>query len=135
ILGPARPPACGDATPMLAPSFAASATPAAPAGAPVFCARGLTKVYRMGEVSVPALDGIDLDLYGGELVVLLGPSGSGKSTLLNILGGLDAPTAGSVHFLDHDLTGATEEGLTRYRREHVGFVLAVHKLISRVNAR
>jgi putative ABC transport system ATP-binding protein len=89
----------------------------------------------MGEVSVPALDGIDLDLYGGELVVLLGPSGSGKSTLLNILGGLDAPTSGSVHFLDHELTGATEEGLTRYRREHVGFVFQFYNLIPSLTAR
>jgi putative ABC transport system ATP-binding protein len=103
--------------------------------APVFRARGLTKVYRMGEVEVPALDGIDLDLFGGELVVLLGPSGSGKSTLLNILGGLDAPTAGSVWFLDHQLTGATEEGLTRYRREHVGFVFQFYNLIPSLTAR
>jgi ABC-type glutathione transport system ATPase component len=72
----------------------------------VFQTRGLTKIYRMGEVEVPALRGIDLDLYSGELMVLLGASGSGKSTLLNILGGLDVPTAGTVRFLDHDLTKA-----------------------------
>ena len=75
--------------------------------ATVFRARGLTKVYRMGEVEVQALRGIDLELYRGELVVLLGPSGSGKSTLLNILGGLDAPTRGEVRYLDHQLTGAS----------------------------
>ena len=74
----------------------------------VFRAKGLTKSYRMGEVEVRALRGIDLDLYRGELVVLLGPSGSGKSTLLNILGGLDAPSSGDVWYLDHRLTGATE---------------------------
>ena len=88
----------------------------------VFVARGLTKVYHMGEVEVQALRGIDLTLYRGELVVLLGPSGSGKSTLLNILGGLDAPSGGEVYYLDHKLTGATEAALTRFRREHVGFV-------------
>jgi putative ABC transport system ATP-binding protein len=102
---------------------------------PVFRARGLTKVYRMGDVEVPALQAVDLDLYPGELVVLLGPSGSGKSTLLNILGGLDAPTSGSVRFLDHDLTGASPEELTRYRREHVGFVFQFYNLIPSLTAR
>ena len=79
----------------------------------VFEARGLSKVYRMGEVEVHALRGVDLDLYRGELVVLLGPSGSGKSTLLNILGGLDVPTAGTVRFRDHDLTAADEARAAR----------------------
>jgi putative ABC transport system ATP-binding protein len=102
---------------------------------PVFQARGLTKVYRMGDVEVPALQAVDLDLYPGELVVFLGPSGSGKSTLLNILGGLDAPTSGSVRFLDHDLTGASAEELTRYRREHVGFVFQFYNLIPSLTAR
>jgi putative ABC transport system ATP-binding protein len=101
----------------------------------VFRARGLTKTYRMGEVLVEALRGIDLELYRGELVVLLGPSGSGKSTLLNILGGLDAPTSGEVHYLDHKLTGATEAELTRFRREHVGFVFQFYNLIPSLTAR
>ena len=101
----------------------------------VFRARGLTKTYRMGEVLVQALRGIDLELYRGELVVLLGPSGSGKSTLLNILGGLDAPTSGEVHYLDHKLTGATEAELTRFRREHVGFVFQFYNLIPSLTAR
>jgi putative ABC transport system ATP-binding protein len=102
---------------------------------PVFVARGLTKVYRMGEVEVHALRGIDLSLYRGELVVLLGPSGSGKSTLLNILGGLDAPTGGEVRYLDHLLTGASETELTRFRREHVGFVFQFYNLIPSLTAR
>ncbi|HSK77008.1 MAG TPA: ABC transporter ATP-binding protein [Thermoanaerobaculia bacterium] len=89
----------------------------------------------MGEVEVPALRSVDLDLYAGEFVVLLGPSGSGKSTLLNILGGLDAPTSGNVRFLDHDLTGASSEELTRYRREHVGFVFQFYNLIPSLTAR
>ena len=108
---------------------------AAPAGEPVFRARGLTKTYRMGEVEVPALQSVDLDLAAGEFVVLLGPSGSGKSTLLNILGGLDAPTSGTVRFLDHELTQADQEALTRYRREHVGFVFQFYNLIPSLTAR
>ncbi len=101
----------------------------------IFVAHGLTKVYRMGEVEVPALRNIDLALYRGELVVLLGPSGSGKSTLLNILGGLDAPSSGEVCYLDHKLTGATEAELTRFRREHVGFVFQFYNLIPSLTAR
>ena len=100
----------------------------------VFHAVGLTKLYRMGEITVEALGGIDLDLYRGELVVLLGPSGSGKSTLLNILGGLEAPTSGTVQFLDHDLTTDDDEALTRYRREHVGFVFQFYNLIPSLTA-
>jgi putative ABC transport system ATP-binding protein len=106
-----------------------------PSTVPAFVARGLTKVYRMGEVEVHALRGVDLDLYPGEFVVLLGPSGSGKSTLLNIFGGLDVPTAGTVHYLDHDLTAAGESALTRYRREHVGFVFQFYNLIPSLTAR
>lgn len=101
----------------------------------IFVARGLTKIYRMGEVEVHALRGIDLTLYKGELVVLLGPSGSGKSTLLNILGGLDAPSGGEVRYLDHALTGASEAELTRFRREHVGFVFQFYNLIPSLTAR
>jgi putative ABC transport system ATP-binding protein len=101
----------------------------------VFEARGLEKVYRMGEVEVAALRGVDLDLYDGELVVVLGPSGSGKSTLLNVLGGLDAPTAGKVRWRDHDLTRADDALLTRYRRDHVGFVFQFYNLVPSLTAR
>jgi putative ABC transport system ATP-binding protein len=101
----------------------------------VFRARGLTKTYLMGEVRVPALQGVDLDLFKGEFVVILGPSGSGKSTLLNILGGLDAPTGGVVRFRDHDLVGAGDRALTAYRREHVGFVFQFYNLIPSLTAR
>jgi putative ABC transport system ATP-binding protein len=101
----------------------------------VFRARGLTKVYGMGEVQVQALRGIDLDLYAGELVVLLGPSGSGKSTLLNILGGLDAASGGEVFYHEHDLTRADDRSLTQYRREHVGFVFQFYNLIPSLTAR
>jgi putative ABC transport system ATP-binding protein len=102
---------------------------------PVFEARGVSKVYRMGDVAVYALRDVDLDLFRGELVVLLGPSGSGKSTLLNILGGLDVPSSGSVNFLQHDLTVDDEEHLTNYRREHVGFVFQFYNLIPSLTAR
>jgi putative ABC transport system ATP-binding protein len=101
----------------------------------VFEARGITKVYQIGEVQVHALRGVDLDLYNGEFVVLLGPSGSGKSTLLNILGGLDVPTGGSVRFRDHDLTADDDATLTRYRRERVGFVFQFYNLIPSLTAR
>ena len=104
-------------------------------GEAVFRAVGLSKVYRMGEVEVAALQGVDLELFRRELVVLLGPSGSGKSTLLNILGGLDTPSSGSVHFLDHDLSSDEDEALTRYRREHVGFVFQFYNLIPSLTAR
>jgi putative ABC transport system ATP-binding protein len=104
-------------------------------GGAVFRARGLSKVYRMGEVAVYALRSVDLDLYRGEFVVLLGPSGSGKSTLLNILGGLDVPSHGTVWFLDHDLTVDDDAELTRFRREHVGFVFQFYNLIPSLTAR
>jgi putative ABC transport system ATP-binding protein len=97
-------------------------------------ARDLTKIYRTGEVEVHALRGANLDLYEGELVVILGPSGSGKSTLLNIIGGLDTATAGTVRFRDHQLTGADESALTRYRRDHVGFVFQFYNLIPSLTA-
>ena len=102
---------------------------------PVFTARALTKVYRMGESEVHALRGVNLEIGAGEFIVLLGPSGSGKSTLLNILGGLDTPTTGDVRFLEHQLTGADEAELTRYRREHVGFVFQFYNLIPALTAR
>ncbi len=100
----------------------------------VFHARDLTKVYEMGLVKVHALRGIDLDLFTGEMVVLVGPSGSGKSTLLNILGGLDTATSGYVTYHDHDLTKATERELTEYRRFHVGFVFQFYNLIPSLTA-
>ena len=101
----------------------------------VFHTKDVTKTYMMGEVRVNALHGINLNIHSGELVVLLGPSGSGKSTLLNILGGLDTPTDGLVHFKDQDLFGSDEERLTLCRREHVGFVFQFYNLIPSLTAR
>jgi putative ABC transport system ATP-binding protein len=101
----------------------------------VFRVERLTKVYHMGEVDVHALRGVDLDLYAGELMVLLGPSGSGKSTLLNILGGLDTASGGHVYYRDRELTHATEKQLTDYRRHHVGFVFQFYNLMPSLTAR
>jgi len=97
-------------------------------------ARGLGKVYRMGEVQVPALRGVDLALNEGELLVILGPSGSGKSTLLNILGGLDTASEGTLEFDGATLRGDDDDHLTRYRREHVGFVFQFYNLIPSLTA-
>jgi putative ABC transport system ATP-binding protein len=105
------------------------------ATSPIFVGRGLTKVYQAGEQTVHALRGVDLDIYLGEFIVLLGPSGSGKSTLLNILGGLDTPTAGIARWGDHDLAQADEAARTRFRREHVGFVFQFYNLIPSLTAR
>nr|WP_246525745.1 ABC transporter ATP-binding protein [Thalassovita aquimarina] len=102
---------------------------------PAFDAKGLTKVYGEGSAAVHALRGVDLTIPEGEFVVLLGPSGSGKSTLLNILGGLDRPTEGSVHFEDKSLTDMNDAELTRYRRDHVGFVFQFYNLMPSLNAR
>ena len=117
-------------------STASTATTTLPANQnAVFSARDVTKVYHMGEVDIHALRGVDLELYEGELVVLLGPSGSGKSTLLNILGGLDIPSSGTVRYRDIDLTHESDTGLTRYRRRHVGFVFQFYNLIPSLTAR
>jgi putative ABC transport system ATP-binding protein len=110
-------------------------SPGPAASRPVFTVEGLTKVYTMGEVEVPALRHVDLVLDEGEFVVLLGPSGSGKSTLLNILGGLDVPTSGRVLYRDQELTTADESALTEYRRHHVGFVFQFYNLIPSLTAR
>ncbi|HLT02207.1 MAG TPA: ABC transporter ATP-binding protein [Geminicoccaceae bacterium] len=101
----------------------------------MFQVRGLCKAYRTGEVEVHALRDVDLDIDRGEFIVLLGASGSGKSTLLNILGGLDVPTSGTVRFAGRDLSEAGEAELTRYRREHVGFVFQFYNLIPSLTVR
>ncbi|MES1205481.1 MAG: ABC transporter ATP-binding protein [Pseudomonadota bacterium] len=101
----------------------------------VLACTNLRKTYRMGEVDVRALDGVDFTLWAGELLVLLGPSGSGKSTLLNILGGLDVATSGQVVFDGRDITDADEDELTQYRRHNVGFVFQFYNLIPSLTAR
>ena len=103
--------------------------------APVFVAHHVSKSYGTGAARVDALRGVDLEVRGGEFIVMLGPSGSGKSTLLNILGGLDVATEGTLRFRDHALDGAGEVALTRYRRDHVGFVFQFYNLIPSLTAR
>ncbi len=102
---------------------------------PVLSMRDLSKTYGSGATAVHALRHVDLDVASGEFIVLLGASGSGKSTLLNILGGLDRPSSGEVRFLDHRLTDASDDELTRYRREHVGFVFQFYNLIPSLTVR
>jgi len=96
--------------------------------------KALTKIYRMGEVEVRALDAVDFEAMQGEFMVILGPSGSGKSTFLNIVGGLDTATSGEAWFRDHQLTGASERALTRYRRDHVGFIFQFYNLVPSLTA-
>ncbi len=102
---------------------------------PVFRTRGLAKVYRTGAVDVQALRGVDFEAWAGEFIVILGPSGSGKSTFLNIIGGLDSATSGEAWFEDHDLVHASEAALTRYRRDHVGFIFQFYNLVPSLTAR
>ena len=121
---------------ILSPPDASDASPVGSLeGEVVFRARGVTKVYHMGEVDVHALRGVDLELGESEFTVLLGPSGSGKSTLLNILGGLDVPSDGQVFYRGGELTAAGDRELTRYRRHHVGFVFQFYNLIPSLTAR
>ncbi|TAG28889.1 MAG: ABC transporter ATP-binding protein [Verrucomicrobia bacterium] len=105
------------------------------AGPAIFQVAGLTKTYGQGGAAVRALHGVDIQLYAGELVVLLGASGSGKSTLLNLLGGLDQPSSGSLVYRGWDLARADEAGITRYRRDVVGFVFQFYNLIPSLTAR
>ncbi|MEO0947831.1 MAG: ABC transporter ATP-binding protein [Cyanobacteria bacterium J06641_5] len=102
---------------------------------PIYALSQVSKTYQVGEVEVRALRAVNLELFEGEFVVLLGPSGSGKSTLLNILGGLDVPSGGEVYFRDRLLTAASEAALTNFRRHHVGFVFQFYNLIPSLTAR
>ena len=100
----------------------------------IFRVHRLTKIYASGEVEVRALAGVDLEIWKGEMVVLLGPSGSGKSTLLNIMGGLDRATSGDVLFKQQNLTKLEDRALTLYRRDHVGFVFQFYNLLPGLTA-
>jgi putative ABC transport system ATP-binding protein len=112
-----------------------SAAPSVAKGEPLLRTSGLSKTYDMGELKVVALDKVDFSANAGEFIVILGPSGSGKSTFLNLIGGLDTATSGEAWFQDHQLTGAREAALTRYRRDHVGFVFQFYNLVPSLTAR
>ena len=101
---------------------------------PLYRGSGISKIYRMGEVEVPALVGVDLEVTKGEVLVILGPSGSGKSTLLHMLGGIDVPSSGSVRFRDEELTALSPAELTLFRRRHVGFVFQFYNLVPSLTA-
>lgn len=101
---------------------------------PIFNINKLSKIYQTGEVEVRALNEVDMKIYEGEMIVLLGPSGSGKSTFLNIIGGLDQASSGVVKFKDEELTSYSESQLTRFRRDHVGFVFQFYNLIPSLTA-
>ena len=100
----------------------------------IVSARSVSKVYRMGEVDVPALRDASLDVADGEFLIIVGPSGSGKSTLLNLIGGMDRPTSGEVWFLDQELSAASDRELTLYRRRQVGFIFQFYNLVPTLTA-
>ncbi|MDT9547515.1 MAG: ABC transporter ATP-binding protein [Chlorobium sp.] len=101
---------------------------------PLLRLSGVSKSYTMGEVVVDALKGVSLDIFSGELAVMLGASGSGKSTLLNIIGGLDVASGGEIFFHGKEMTAASELELTSYRRHAVGFVFQFYNLIASLTA-
>ncbi len=120
---------------IVANQISSGAEPGSGVSARVFHTKGITKIYRTGAVEVHALRGVTAELFAGEFTVLLGASGSGKSTLLNILGGLDHASGGQAWFRDQELTAMTDRGLTRYRRDHVGFVFQFYNLVPSLTAR
>jgi len=100
----------------------------------IISVRSVSKIYRMGEVDVPALRDASLDIYDGEFLIIVGPSGSGKSTLLNLIGGMDRPTSGRLRYLDRDLSNATDRELTLFRRSEVGFIFQFYNLVPTLTA-
>lgn len=104
-------------------------------GPPLVRLEHVSKIYRMGQVEVPALQDVDLEVRRGEFVVILGPSGSGKTTILNMVGGIDVPTSGRVLVSDVDIASYTDAQLTAYRRDHVGFIFQFFNLIPTLTAR
>lgn len=109
-------------------------TQPAPGRETAFVGDDLRKIYVTGETEVHALRGVDLEIFAGEILVLLGPSGSGKSTLLNIVGGLDRPTSGRLWYRDTQLTSLDDADLTRFRRKNIGFIFQFYNLIPSLTA-
>ena len=100
----------------------------------IISVQSVSKVYRMGEVDVPALRDANLDILDGEFLIIVGPSGSGKSTLLNLIGGMDRPSSGRLRFLDRDLSNASDYELTLFRRREVGFIFQFYNLVPTLTA-
>jgi putative ABC transport system ATP-binding protein len=101
---------------------------------PIISLRGVSRVYQMGHVLVPALDGVDLDVHDGEFVAIVGPSGSGKSTMMHILGCLDRPTAGTYALAGTAIDSLDDDGLARLRSRTIGFVFQSYNLLPRTTA-
>ena len=101
---------------------------------PFVSLKNVQKIYRMGEVEIRAVDGMDFDIWKGEFVVIVGPSGAGKTTVLNILGGMDTCTSGSVRVDGREISGLKERQLTAYRRDDIGFVFQFYNLIQNLTA-
>ena len=99
------------------------------ADAPLICIRGLTKAYRRGEQDIAVLLGIDLDVYSGDFIALMGPSGSGKSTLLNLVAGIDKPSSGTIEIGGVDIATLSEGELADWRAQHVGFIFQFYNLM------
>ena len=110
-------------------------TPVQSVRSPLVRLEAIGRTFQMGDVSVEVLNGISLQIASGEMLAIVGPSGSGKSTILNILGGLDSPTVGRIHYRQQDLTQATPRELTRYRRDQIGFVFQFYNLVPNLTAR
>jgi putative ABC transport system ATP-binding protein len=104
------------------------------AGAAAVEARGIVKVFGAGRTAVRALDGVDLVVDRGEMIAIMGPSGSGKSTLLHIVGALESPSAGTVAVGGQRYDGLDDRGITRLRRDHIGFVFQFFNLLSSLSA-
>jgi len=103
-------------------------------GATLLAAKDLVKIYGTSQNPTRALDGVSLEIRSGELLVILGSSGSGKSTLLNMLGGMDQPNSGSISFRGKRISGMNDRELTRYRKEHIGFIFQNFNLIPELTA-
>ncbi len=96
--------------------------------------RDIHRTFTVGEVDVRVLRGVDLDIYQEELLIIKGESGSGKSTLMNMIGGIDSPTSGTITFNGRDITTLSEKKITRFRRDHVGFVFQFYNLVPTLTA-
>lgn len=120
--------------PVTGKQEAAEALTAADSRKVAISVKNLYKIYRVGEMKVRALDGVDFEIYKGEFVAIVGTSGSGKSTLLNMLAGLEKPTKGEIEIGSTHIEKMTEKQLVTFRRERVGFIFQSYNLLNTMNA-